>query len=170
LPLALELAAARANVLTPAEILTQIDGRLPALTWRSPDRPERHQSLRTAIDWSYQLLSEPERIVFRRLAVLPEAWPSAAAAALRDLDEEAQEGTDHVGRLVDASLVQVVWGPDGPRFQLLETTREYAAEQLDSAGERAAAERARYAYFSSMAVPADSDETDDSYGAYARGA
>src|SRR5262249_9730439 len=142
LPLALELAAARANVLGPADMLRWLERRLPALEWDAADLPVRHQSLRTAMDGSYALLPAADQALFRRLAVFTGGWTPAAAAAvtaLGDLELDAMQG---VGRLIDASLVQVSQDPEaGPRFRLLETVREYALEQLDATGEREAAER-----------------------------
>jgi predicted ATPase/DNA-binding XRE family transcriptional regulator len=133
LPLALELAAARANVLKPGDMLAWLDRRLPSLTWNGPDKPARHQSLRTAIDGSYRLLDPADQALFRRLAVLSGGWDLNAAAALVGLDGEIVDGMECVARLVDASLVQVSWDLGaGPSFRLLEQMREYAAELLAS--------------------------------------
>jgi predicted ATPase/DNA-binding XRE family transcriptional regulator len=156
LPLALELAAARANVLGPTEMLSCIGGRLPALSWDAPDLPERHQSLRTAMDGSYGLLPAAEQALLRRLAVVAGGWTHEAAVAIASLGEQEQDTMEGLGRLIDASLVQVSPDPaDGPRFRLLETVREYALEQLNASGERAAAERAHAAYFLALAERAE---------------
>jgi predicted ATPase/DNA-binding XRE family transcriptional regulator len=147
LPLALELAAAHANILTPAEILARVDGPLASLTWQTPDRPLRHQSLRAVVDGSYTRLRTEDQTLFRRVAVVPGVWNLEAAAAVTGLEGAAVDALERVGRLVDASLIQVRWDTGNrPGFRLLETMRAYAGEQLDASGDRAAAERA-YAAF-----------------------
>jgi predicted ATPase len=154
--LALELAAARANVLSPADMLRWVGGCLPALKWHAPDLPSRHQSLRTAMDGSYELLSAADQALLRRLAVFTGGWTPAAAAAVVPLGDPALDTMEGIGRLVDASLVQVSQDQEeGPRFRLLETVREYALEQLDAAGEREAVERAHAAYFLALAEQAE---------------
>ena len=82
LPLALELAAARANVLTPAEMLAWVEQRPLVLSWDAPDLPARQQSLRAALEWSYTLLAPAEQALLRRLAVFPDGWTLEAAAAV----------------------------------------------------------------------------------------
>jgi predicted ATPase len=156
LPLALELAAARANMLTPAAMLQWVEHRLPALGWDAQDRPARHQSLGAALDGSYGLLSEADQALFRRLAVFAGVWTPAAAAAVAQLDGPTADPVEAIGRLVDASLVQVSGDAAGsPQFRLLETVREYAAEHLDACGEREAAERSHAAYFLALAEQAE---------------
>src|SRR5262245_16685505 len=157
LPLAVELAAARANVLPPAEMLDWTGHRLPALGWDAPDLPVRHQSLSTAMEGSYALLPAAGQTLFRRLAVFAGGWTPEAAAAVAPRAELGLDALEGLSRLVDASLVQA--SPevaDGPRFRLLETVREYAGEQLDASGEREATKRAHAAYFLALAEQAES--------------
>jgi predicted ATPase/transcriptional regulator with XRE-family HTH domain len=138
LPLAIELAAARCNVLTPQAMLRRLDHRLRLLTDGARDAPERQRTLRGAIAWSHDLLSAEEQIHFRRLGVFVGGCTLAAAervcGASGDLGVDVLDG---FAALVDQSLVQQGEGSDGePRFAMLETLREYALEQLDTAGER----------------------------------
>jgi predicted ATPase/transcriptional regulator with XRE-family HTH domain len=138
LPLAIELAAARCNVLTPQAMLRRLDHRLRLLTDGARDAPERQRTLRGAIAWSHDLLSAEEQILFRRLGVFVGGCTLAAAervcGASGDLGVDVLDG---FAALVDQSLVQQGEGSDGePRFAMLETLREYALEQLDTAGER----------------------------------
>jgi predicted ATPase/transcriptional regulator with XRE-family HTH domain len=138
LPLAIELAAARCNVLTPQAMLRRLDHRLRLLTDGARDAPERQRTLRGAIAWSHDLLSAEEQILFRRLGVFVSGCTLAAAervcGASGDLGVDVLDG---FAALVDQSLVQQGEGSDGePRFAMLETLREYALEQLDTAGER----------------------------------
>jgi predicted ATPase/transcriptional regulator with XRE-family HTH domain len=148
LPLAIELAAARIKVLSPEALLARLDASLSLLTRGSIDLPERQQTMRRAIAWSYDLLSEHERRLLRRLAVFVGGWTLEAAEAICD-DSHGQGPTilDRLAGLVDKSLV--VPGEDGdgePRFRLLELIREYALEQLVASGEEAAV-RQRHSEF-----------------------
>jgi predicted ATPase len=140
LPLAIELAAARARFLGPAAIADRIEQRLRLLSGGSRDSPVRHQNLRDAIAWSYDLLEEPEQALFRRLGVFAGTFDlDAVEAVIRPEDDLAT--LDLIGSLVDKSLVAAVDATDGSvRFRLLETLREFAVEQLDAAGERPSAE------------------------------
>src|SRR5262249_8655062 len=152
LPLALELAAARANVLSPADLLRWVGGCLPALKWQAPDLPSRHQSLRTAMDGSYDLLSAADQALLRRLAVFTGGCTTAAVGAGVPGGGPALGTMGSIRRLGDAGLAE--GGHEsgrGPRVRLLETMREYALEQLDAAGEREVAERAHAAYFLALA-------------------
>jgi predicted ATPase len=152
LPLAIELAATRVNLFTPQELLTRLGGRLALLTSGARDMPPRQQTLRRAIDWSYALLDEAERTLFRRLAVFLGGWTLTAAAAVLSfeftvLSSKADNSTlknqnseldilDGLAALVDQSLVRREEGSDGrSRFTMLETIREYALERLAQAGE-----------------------------------
>jgi predicted ATPase/class 3 adenylate cyclase len=131
LPLAVELAAARSAVLSPAEILDRLAGRLELLKG-GRDADPRQQTLRATIDWSYALLDDHEKALFARLAVFRGGCTPAAAEAVCDAD------LDTLQSLVDKSLVRHTGG----RFWLLETIREYALEQL--AEPRLAERHARY--------------------------
>ena len=131
LPLAVELAAARVRVLGPEGTARRLGERLALLARNAPDAPQRHRSLRATIDWSYELLDDDARRLFRSLGVF------AGTASLEAI--EAVAGADVVESLetlLDAGLV--VHHPDAagePRFGMLETIREYALEKLTEAGE-----------------------------------
>jgi len=153
LPLAIELAAARVKVLTPAAILGRLESRLRLLTGGARDLPERQQTLRRAMDWSHELLSSEEQKLFRRLAVFVGGFTLEAAEAVSnagaDLDLDVFEG---VASLVDKSLLQQTGESAGEaRFGMLETIREYGLERLAETGEDAATRRAHAAYFLVMA-------------------
>ena len=148
LPLAIELAAARTRVLPPSAILDRLQSRLRLLTGGALDLPERQQTLRNTIDWSHGLLNEAERKLFRRLSVFVGGCTLEAAEAVcntgRDLGIDLFEG---LSSLVDKNLVQRLDRAIAePRFEMLETIREYAQERLGESGELAAARRAHAAY------------------------
>ncbi len=153
LPLAIELAAARVKVLTPAAILGRLESRLRLLTGGARDLPERQQTLRRAMDWSHELLTGEEQKLFRRLAVFVGGFTLEAAEAVAnagaDLDLDVFDG---VASLVDKSLLQQTGESAGEaRFGMLETIREYGLERLAASGEEAATRRAHAAYFLVMA-------------------
>jgi non-specific serine/threonine protein kinase len=137
LPLALELAAARIRLLSPQPMLARLDRRLQLLTGGPRDLPVRQQTLRDTIAWSYDLLTPAEQRLFRRLAVFVGGWTLAAAEAVCNVDGDLGiDVLDGMGSLVDQSLVRQELGPDGePRFGMLETIREFAANELAAAGE-----------------------------------
>jgi predicted ATPase/DNA-binding winged helix-turn-helix (wHTH) protein len=148
LPLAIELAAARTRLLSPSDMLDRLQGRLQLLTGGALDLPERQQTLRKTIDWSHDLLNEPERILFRRLSVFVGGCTLEAAEAVcntsRDLGIDLFEG---LSSLVDKNLVQRVDRTEAEtRFAMLQTIREYAFERLTNSGEQSAAQRAHAAY------------------------
>ena len=130
LPLAIELAAARARLLSPQAILARLDERLDLLTGGPRDVPDRQQTLRAAIDWSYQLLEPDEQRLFARFAVF-------AGGARLDVIEPVCDGTlELVESLVEKNLLIRRNDPDGePRLDMLETIREYAHDKLEKAGE-----------------------------------
>jgi predicted ATPase/DNA-binding CsgD family transcriptional regulator len=140
LPLAIELAAARVNHLSPSALLHRLDSpgatRLSLLTCGPRDQPERLQTMRAAIAWSYDLLDPDERALFQRLAVFVGGFTTAAAAAVCDADDtDALEG---IGALVANSLVRYEGDPGGePRYGMLETIREFGLEQLVASGQEA---------------------------------
>ena len=134
LPLAIELAAARVRVLTLPALLDRLDRRLALLSAGGRDRPARHQTLRTTIDWSYQLLDDDERRLFARLAVF------VGGCSLEDAETVADADLDLVGSLIEKSLLR----HEGGRITMLETVREYALERLDHEPD-AAAVRQRHA-------------------------
>jgi predicted ATPase/DNA-binding XRE family transcriptional regulator len=157
LPLAIELTAARANLFTPAELLTQLDDRFTLLTSRARDLPERHLSLRHAIGWSYGLLAPAEQRLLRRLSVFVGGCSLEAVQAVccddRGADGYAVEG---VAALVASSLLQRVEGADGrSRFGMLESVHTYAREQLEAGGEATALRARHAAYYLAMAEAAE---------------
>jgi predicted ATPase len=133
LPLAIELAAARASVLTPAQILERLSGRLDLLKG-GRDADPRQQTLRATIEWSHELLTPDEQRLFARLAVF------AGGATLSAAEQVVEADLDTLQSLVDKSLVRRT----GERFWMLETIREYAVERLAASGE-ADGLRRRYA-------------------------
>jgi len=142
LPLAIELAAARVGLLPPAALLRRLEHRLPLLTGGTVDLPPRQQTLRQTLAWSYELLGDPDRALFRRLAVFAGGWTlDAAEAVCTDAQVPATAVLDRLQVLVDSSLVQVRRLDDvaaEPRFGMLETIREFAQEALHASGEAAA--------------------------------
>ena len=137
MPLAIELAAARIKLLTPDQILARLEHHLALLTAGSRDLPERQQTLRGAIAWSYDLLSDGEKLLVDRLSVFRGGWAlEMAEVVCGPSDELGIDVFDGLGALVDQSLVRIdeVDG-DERRFAMLDTIREYAAEMLAMRGE-----------------------------------
>ena len=136
IPLAIELAAARLRLFTPEAMLQRMGRRrLRLLSGGVRDLPERQQTLRGAIDWSYRLLAEPEQRLFARLSVFVGGCGLSAAEAVCDPDDNV-DVLGSLESLVDKNLVQRADGPGGePRFGMLETIREFAAERLAESGE-----------------------------------
>lgn len=134
LPLALELAASRVPLLGLAGVNARLGERFKLLSGQRV-RLQRHQTLLAAFDWSYQLLSKTEQALFRRLGVFPSTFCIESVRLLAsDLVTDDWEVIDHLGSLVDKSLVQVR-STDPPRYQLLETNKLFAFSQLTDAGE-----------------------------------
>jgi predicted ATPase len=154
LPLAIELAAARVKVLSPQAMLSRLDHRLSLLTGGARDLPERQQTLRAAIAWSHDLLSEDERGWFRRLSVFSGGCSLEAAEAVCGIESSDADMVDVLSSLIDKSLVrQDDTGEEG-RFGMLETIREFALEELSTAGEQDV--RQRHAdYFLALAEEAN---------------
>ena len=148
LPLAIELAAARVKVLSPSSMRIRLTSRLQLLTGGARDMPQRQQTLRAAIDWSYDLLSAAEQKLFRRLSVFVGGCTLEGAEAVcntkGDLDLDLLDG---MASMVDKSLAQQVEQAKGEsRFVMLETIREYAQEKLEASGEGPLTKRAHAAY------------------------
>ncbi|MBB5101670.1 BTAD domain-containing putative transcriptional regulator [Streptomyces spectabilis] len=135
LPLALELAAARVRTLGVHGLLARIDDRFALLGRGFRGAPARQRTLRAVIDWSWSLLSEPERTVLRRLAVHDGCGLAGAEAVGAGGGVRAPDVLDLLARLVDRSLVVASDRPDGPRYCVLESVRAYGAERLRDAGE-----------------------------------
>ena len=156
-PLAIELAAARVQTFTPAEITRRLDQRFRILTGSRRSASERHQTLRGAIDWSYELLPETERRVFRYLGVFVGDFTLEAAEAVAAGDDaEADEVWDVLGHLVACSLVEADSDDVVTRYRLLETIRQYALERLTEFGEAdeaRAKHAAHYLAFTRREVP-----------------
>jgi non-specific serine/threonine protein kinase len=167
LPLAIELAAARAKVLSPRAILTRLQHRLDLLQGGAQDWPARHQTLRQAIGWSYDLLDEPEQRLFRRLAVFVGGWrlesmvPVVAEGSPSQLSGQLPITLlDGLASLVDQSLLREPEGAEqGVRFEMLETVRAYALEQLEASGEAEPLQQRHAAHFLELAELAASELT-----------
>ncbi len=139
IPLAIELAAARVRGLTLSEIAAGLDDRFRLLAGGSRTASPRHRTLRSLVDWSHALLSEPEQVLFRRLAVFAGGWTVEAAEAVCAGDGVAADDVrDLLLQLVARSLVLADERAGRTRYRLLETLREYALEKLRAAGEEAA--------------------------------
>jgi predicted ATPase/DNA-binding SARP family transcriptional activator len=151
IPLAIELAAARTRTLSVDEIAAHLDDRFGFLKyWRRVAVP-RHQTLKATMDWSYELLSEAEREVLRRLSVFAGGFTLRAAAAVCVGGDEAK-AVDLVGRLVERSLVVADTREGETRYRLLETVRQYASERLAEAGEADETRRAHAVTFVRVAI------------------
>jgi predicted ATPase/class 3 adenylate cyclase len=156
LPLAIELAASRIKLLPPQALLERLAHRLDFLQSTAADRTDRQRTLRGAIDWSYGLLNDSERALFRRLAVFVGGWrlddadPVASAAAPLGLDV-----LDGLAALVDHSLVRQIDDAAEVRFGMLETIREFGREQLDAALELAHTSNAHARRFAALVEEAE---------------
>ena len=154
IPLALELAATRVRALGVHALLARLDDRFRLLVTGPRDAPPRQQTLWAVIDWSWELLTDPERLVLRRLAVAADGCSLPAAEAIC-----AEDGLDVLGllaRLVDRSLVVMADGPDGPRYRLLENVAAYGLQRLEQAGESGrlrVRHRRYYTNFAERAAP-----------------
>lgn len=154
LPLAIELAAARSRLLSPAAILRRLDSRLSLLTNGVRNAPARHQSLRNAISWSYELLDRDSQRLFRSLAVFTGGFTLETATELCGYEPSQMAELDMLDRitvLADRSLVLHEDQADGePRFQMLQTIREFGLEQLAVTGELSAVQRAHLDTFARL--------------------
>jgi predicted ATPase/class 3 adenylate cyclase len=141
LPLALELAASRASLLSPEAMLKRIGDRLKLLTGGARDRPARHQTLRNTLAWSFDLLDARERALFARLAIFAGGFTLEAAEEVCDAD------VDTLGSLVNRSVVR----RHGERFEMLETIREFAQEKLLESGDAEALGERHSSHFEALA-------------------
>lgn len=149
LPLAIELAAARTRVLSPAALLSRLDSLLPVLTGGAMDLPDRQRTIRASITWSYELLSDVEQVLFRRLSVFAGGWMVEGAEAL----VPSVDLLDALGGLVEASLV--VRDVDRDRYRMLEPVREYAFEVLEACGEAGEVRDRHAAFYRALALEAE---------------
>ena len=162
MPLAIELAAARVRALSVKEIADSLHDRFRLLTGGARTAVRRQQTLRASVDWSHALLTEPERVLFRRLAVFMGGFdlPAAQAVAVATAVERFQV-LDQLSLLVDKSLV-VAENASGPtRYRLLETVRQFALEKLSESGEADTVRSRHCAYFTSLARRLDTAARDD---------
>jgi predicted ATPase/DNA-binding CsgD family transcriptional regulator len=179
LPLAIELAAARVGSLPLPTMLARLERRLPLLTAGARDQPQRLRTMRDAIAWSHDLLSPGQQVLFRRLSVFVGGFTIEAAEAVcqgkRDRDQGPDQSThadpglpsatqevpgpsvlDGIVSLAEKSLVRLEVGAGHePRYQMLETIREFGVDELEAAGEREAVRNAHAAYFVRFAERAD---------------
>jgi predicted ATPase/DNA-binding SARP family transcriptional activator len=155
MPLAIELAAARLRAMTADQVATRLDDRFRLLTGGSRTALPRHQTLRAVVDWSWDLLDEADRALWRRLAVFTGGATAASVERVCGGGElAAPEVLDRLFALVEKSLV-IVGGTDEPRYQMLETIREYGLDRLGEAGEEQRVRRAHADEFLQLAERAD---------------
>jgi hypothetical protein len=155
MPLAIELAAARIRAMAPAEILGRLDERFGLLRGSGRDRVERHQTLRATIDWSYQLLTAAEQLLFDRLSVM------AATFGLDDVEDVCSDDdlarddiADLLAELVDKSMVVADRTRSGTRFRELETLRQYGADRLAERDDLSIRRRRHLDHYRSLALVA----------------
>lgn len=152
LPLSIELAAARTNVLPPNALLDRLTNRLRLLTTGARDAPERQQTLRDTLDWSYNLLTPGEQVLFRRLGVFVGGWSLEAAESVANYDGTLPwDVLDGLAALIDQSLLRRENGGSDARYEMLETLREYALERLQASGEAQQVQRQHACYFLDLA-------------------
>jgi predicted ATPase/DNA-binding SARP family transcriptional activator len=152
LPLAIELAAARADALSLDELLARLGDRLELLTRGPVDHPPRQQTLRRTLEWSCQRLSAQERLLFARLSAFAGGWTLDAMGAVCGREDGV---VGLLEALTDRSLVQPPPDDRAPRHTMLETIREYAAELLATSGEAGAVARRHVDYFLALAEEAE---------------
>jgi predicted ATPase/DNA-binding SARP family transcriptional activator len=158
MPLAIELAAPWLRVLSPAQLAERLDDRFTLLTGGSRTAMPRHQTLRAVVDWSWELLSEPERTLARRISVFPGgATLTAAERVCAGDDLPPGHVLATLSGLVGKSILGVTDGPEGtgPRYQMLETVRAYCLERLSQAGEARRVRDGFSGYYLDLAETAD---------------
>jgi predicted ATPase/class 3 adenylate cyclase len=147
MPLAIELAAARASMMPPEEILRRLEGGLSVLAGGDRTAARRQRTLEATIDWSYELLEEAERLLLRRLAVFSGTFSLEAAERVGEGPGLPQDAIlDHLAQLVAKSLVQ----PLDDRYRLLGTIRTYAREKLEAGSDRERVQQVHASYFRSV--------------------
>lgn len=161
IPLAIELAAARAATLSLKQVAARLDDRFALLTGGRRAALPRHQTLRAALDWSYELLPEVEKRLLRRLSVFAGGFTLEAAAAVDEQSPGSLSSTvTNLAALLDKSLISQATSTSGGRWQLLETTRAYAAEKLAAFREAESTARCHAEYYRDLAQRALSATTD----------
>lgn len=156
LPLALELAAARMRSMSVEQLAARLDNRFRLLTGGSRTALPRQQTLRAAIEWSYDLLTDEERILWRWLSVFTGGWTLEAAQAVGEMAQLGEEDVlDLLQRLVDKSLIQFVPLKDGSRYQMLESLQEYGRDKLLETQEMVAARNQHLDHFLKLAQQAE---------------
>lgn len=160
MPLAIELAAARLKLFSPQALLARLDSRLQLLRGGPRDMPARHQTLRQAIAWSYDLLTPEEQAFFRRFAVFAGGCSFEAAEAICQSEELAFDALDGLTALIDKSLLrQLETGEGEPRFVMFETIREFALERLQASNDWQATRRRHAEFFLALAEKAEPELT-----------
>jgi len=162
LPLAIELAAARIKLFPPEAIERRLQRQFDFLTSRSRDLPPRQRTLRSAIEWSYGLLEEEEKTLFRRQAVFDGGYTFEAAEAVCSPDDEPIDVLAGLESLVDKSLLRAVVTEDGePRFERLRTIRAFALEKLEEGGDAERWHRRHAEHFAELAEEVDPSRGSD---------
>ena len=158
IPLAIELAAARAAALGVEGLAARLDDRFRLLTGGRRTALLRHQTLRATLDWSYELLTEPERVILRRLAVFAGPFSlQATIAVAADPETELTSVVESLASLVAKSLVTTEGGGAVARYRLLDTTRAYAIEKLEESGEWEVAARQHAEYYGGLFEQAEAE-------------
>jgi predicted ATPase/DNA-binding XRE family transcriptional regulator len=165
LPLAIELAAARARFLGPTALLSRLDKALEA-GGGARDLPKRQKTMRATLDWSHDLLHEPEKELFRRLSVFAGGWTLEGGEAVGEGGAvEKEEILSLVGNLVEQSLVVAEGTPDGSvRYGMLEPVRQYALEKLQESGEKERVRRLHALWYTRFAEHAEKELTGPDQG------
>jgi predicted ATPase len=154
--LAIELAAPRVKIFSVGQLAERLGERFRLLTGGRRTALPRQQTMRALIDWSYDLLGDDEKTLFRKLGIFSGGWSLAAATSIcGDADVSEWEVLERLSALVEKSLVQVDFDGDGQRYRLLESTKEYAREALRAAGEYEAAARAHARHYLDVAREVD---------------
>src|SRR5262249_19959141 len=158
LPLAIELAAARVKLLPPASMVKRMESSLKMLTGGARDLPERQQTMRGAIAWSYELLDNDEKVLLNRLSVFAGGCSledgETVCASVLPLEIDFLDG---VTSLVDKSLLRLKEEADESRFSMLQTIREFASDQLVQAGEAEVIREQHLKFFLDLAESAESE-------------
>ncbi|MGY2002638.1 ATP-binding protein [Blastococcus sp. SYSU DS1024] len=153
LPLAIELAAARVQLLDPGTVLSRLSRSLDTLGTGTPDHPERQRTLRAAVEWSIGMLDDAERSLLEVLAVFADGWSLAAAAHVADLDED--RALDLTESLARHSLIHVAARPTGPRPRMLHPVRAFVAERLAARSDVDEVRRRHAEHYRALAESAD---------------